>query len=72
MSSMSVTCRVRLNGVGVPLFDMLTLAAVPSVITGGSLTGVIVIETVAILLSPVPSLTLKVKLSGPFRFRPGV
>ncbi len=40
--------------------------------TGGSLTGVIVTETVAVFESMVPSFALKVKLSAPFAFAFGV
>jgi hypothetical protein len=38
---------------------------VSSAATGASLTGVTVIEKVAVLLSRLPSLALKLKLSGP-------
>lgn len=44
--SISVACSVKANGIGVPFFDMVTLEELPSVITGGSLIGVMVTLTV--------------------------
>ena len=48
-----------------PTDESSAVSAEPSLATGASLTAVTVIETVATLLSAVPSLALKVKLSDP-------
>ncbi len=60
----SVASRVRSKAVGEPSSDMVTSTEVPSVMTGGSLTWLIVTFTVMRSRSK-PSSTLTIKLSVP-------
>ena len=70
-SDVSTSLTSAPRSIGTPGPSSVALAE-PSFATGVSLTAVIVIVTVAVFESTVPSLTLNVKLSAPFLFGSGV
>ena len=63
--SASVACRVRPKGVGEPSSLIVTRVEAPSVMTGASLTGLMVTFTVMVSAPPLPSLTCTTKESEP-------